>query len=44
LKQVQSLLIDEAMKRAQGNQSLAAGLLGISHQALNKRLQRKPKD
>jgi DNA-binding NtrC family response regulator len=44
IKQANELLIEEAMKRAQGNQSLAAGLLGISHQALNKRLLRKQKD
>jgi DNA-binding NtrC family response regulator len=44
MKQADELLIEEAMKRAQGNQSLAAGLLGISHQALNKRLLRKQKD
>jgi len=44
IKQAIDLLIAEAMKRAQGNQSLAAGLLGISHQALNKRLLRKKKD
>jgi transcriptional regulator with PAS, ATPase and Fis domain len=43
LKQAQELLIEEAMQRARGNQSLAAVLLGISHQALNKRLQRKTK-
>jgi two-component system nitrogen regulation response regulator GlnG len=43
LKQATDLLIAEAMKRTQGNQSLAAGLLGISHQALNKRLLRKKK-
>jgi DNA-binding NtrC family response regulator len=38
LKQADALLITEAMKRARGNQSLAAGLLGISRQALSKRL------
>jgi len=42
LRQVQELLIAEALKRAAGNQSIAAGLLGITHQALNKRLQPKP--
>jgi len=41
LRQVRELLIEEALKRAGGNQSIAAGLLGISHQALNKHLQRK---
>lgn len=34
------LLVEEAMKRAKGNQSLAARLLGISQSALNKRLKR----
>jgi DNA-binding protein Fis len=33
-------LIDEAMKRAGGNQSIAALSLGISRQALNKRLKK----
>ena len=44
IKQVTELLIDEALKRAHGNQSIAAGMLGISHQALSKRLRsrRKP--
>ena len=38
LDQAADLLIDEALKRANDNQSIAAGMLGISHQALNKRL------
>lgn len=42
LQQVRQLLIAEALKRSGGNQSIAAGLLGISHQALNKRLKSKP--
>ncbi|MCB2183458.1 MAG: sigma-54 dependent transcriptional regulator [Desulfobulbaceae bacterium] len=33
-----NLLIDEAMRRADNNQRVAAGLLGISRQALNRRL------
>ncbi len=44
INQAVELLVDEAMKRAQGNQSLAAGLLGISHQALNQRLRRSQKE
>jgi len=40
LKQVNELLIEEAMKRAGDNQTLAARLLGISHQALSKRLKK----
>ena len=38
LKDSQQLLVDEALKRSAGNQSVAARLLGISRQALNKRL------
>ncbi|PLX86602.1 MAG: two-component system response regulator [Desulfuromonas sp.] len=34
------LLVGEAMKRSKGNQSIAAGLLGISQQALSKRLKK----
>ncbi|MGA2615424.1 MAG: sigma-54 dependent transcriptional regulator [Spirochaetia bacterium] len=45
LDQASELLIDEALSRAGGNQSIAAGMLGISHQALNKKLrQRKLQD
>jgi len=39
------LLFDEALKRAEGNQSVAARLLGVSPQAVSKRLKlRKAKD
>ena len=38
LKEVSWLLIEEAMERAQGNQSIAARLLGVTPQALSKRL------
>jgi DNA-binding NtrC family response regulator len=41
LKQVQHLLIEEAMKRAQNNQSIAARLLGVTRQALSRRLRTK---
>ena len=41
LSQVQDLLIGEAMKRAKGVKSTAAMLLGITPQALGKRLGRK---
>jgi DNA-binding protein Fis len=34
-------LIDEALGRTGGNQTIAAGLLGISRPALNKRLSRR---
>ncbi|OGP63477.1 MAG: two-component system response regulator [Deltaproteobacteria bacterium RBG_13_47_9] len=39
-KQSEQLLVSEAMKRASGNQAIAAQLLGITRQALNKRLKR----
>ncbi len=38
LQQVGKLLVDEAMQRSTGNQSIAARLLGISQPALSKRL------
>ncbi len=38
LKQAEETLIAEALKRSDGNQSIAARLLGISRQALNRRL------
>jgi DNA-binding NtrC family response regulator len=41
LDEAAGLLIEEALKRANGNQSIAAGMLGISHQALNKRLHQR---
>jgi DNA-binding NtrC family response regulator len=41
IREANGLLIEEALNRAGGNQSVAASLLGISHQALSKRLQRK---
>ena len=40
LKQIEQLLIDEALKRSNRNQSIAALSLGISRQALNKRLKK----
>jgi DNA-binding NtrC family response regulator len=40
LKQAELLVIDEAMKRSKGNQAIAALSLGISRQALNKRLRK----
>ena len=38
LKETEHYLIEEALRRADGNQGIAAGLLGITRQALNKRL------
>jgi DNA-binding NtrC family response regulator len=40
LKKIEQLLIDEALNRSNGNQSIAALSLGISRQALNKRLKK----
>ena len=40
LKQSEEFLIDKALKISEGNQGVAASMLGISRQALNKRLQR----
>jgi two-component system nitrogen regulation response regulator GlnG len=40
LKDAEESLIDEALRRAGGNQSVAAGLLGLSRRALNNRLRR----
>jgi two-component system nitrogen regulation response regulator GlnG len=42
LKDAEESLIDEALRRAGGNQSVAAGLLGLSRRALNNRLRRGP--
>lgn len=44
IKQAAGLLVDEAMRRSGGNQSRAARMLGISQQALSKRLKKKPED
>ena len=41
IKEASRLLVQEAMRRAGGNQSIAAGMLGISQQALSKRLKQK---
>jgi two-component system response regulator HydG len=43
LKEVADLLVAEAMRRANGNQSLAAGLLGVSQSALSHRLKKQAK-
>lgn len=41
MRDAQALLIDEALRISNGNQGLAANMLGISRQALNNRLRRK---
>jgi DNA-binding NtrC family response regulator len=38
IKEASNKLVIEAMKRAKGNQTLAASMLGITRQALSKRL------
>ena len=43
LKEMEKLVIAEALKRADGNQTVAARLLGMSKQALNNRLNRARK-
>ncbi len=40
IKEGTRLLVEEALKRSGGNQSIAAGMLGISQQALSKRLKK----
>jgi DNA-binding NtrC family response regulator len=42
MREAQALLISEALRIANGNQGVAAGMLGISRQALNNRLRRRP--
>jgi DNA-binding NtrC family response regulator len=40
IKQVERLVVDEALRRSSGNQAIAAMMLGITRQALNKRLKK----
>jgi DNA-binding NtrC family response regulator len=44
LKSIQDSLVREAMRRSKKNQSTAAGMLGITRQALNRRLQQMDTD
>jgi DNA-binding NtrC family response regulator len=41
LKQAENWLVAEALRRTDGNQVIAARMLGITRQALNQRLKRK---
>jgi DNA-binding NtrC family response regulator len=41
LREVEELLIEAAMERAQGNQTVAASLLGISQSTLSRRFAKK---
>lgn len=40
IKEMNDLLINQALERTNGNQTLAAELLGLTRQALNKRIKR----
>lgn len=44
LKQAQKILVHEAMRRTKNNQSIAAEILGITRQALNKRLKEEKEE
>ncbi len=44
LEQAEEMLIEEALKRTDGNQTLAAQLLGITRQTLNRHLKQKKAD
>ncbi len=44
LKNAEAFLIEKALEQAKGNQGIAASILGISRQALNKRLTRRKTD
>lgn len=43
IKEAEEFLVSEALKLAGGNQGIAASMLGLTRQALNKRLTRKEK-
>ena len=40
-KEAEELLLTEALRRADGNQGVAAAMLGITRQAVNQRLMRR---
>ena len=44
LRDAEAAVIEEALKRAEGNQTIAAELLGVSRRALNNRLRRREGD
>lgn len=43
MNQAEELLIDEALKRTSGNQTLAASLLGVTRQTINRHVHRRQK-
>lgn len=44
MKEVEDFLIKEALEKADGNQSIAASLIGISQATLSRRLKKSPQD
>lgn len=44
LEEAKDYLVTEALKRAEGNQGIAAGMLGITRQALNRRLHKASRE
>ncbi|PLX75980.1 MAG: two-component system response regulator, partial [Desulfuromonas sp.] len=44
LAEATQTLVDEALKRSEGNQAIAAKMLGITRQALNQRLKRRQEE
>lgn len=44
IKEVEDQLVQEALKRSEGNQSIAAKMLGISRQTLNKKIKKDNSD
>jgi len=44
LREASEALVEEAISRAGGNQGVAAGLLGLSRTALNRRLKHRDED
>jgi DNA-binding protein Fis len=43
IREAEQILVDEALSRSKNNQSIAAGMLGLTRSALNKRIN-KPAD
>ena len=44
LKEISEMLLDEALRRSNNNQSIAAQMLGVTQQALSKRLRNRHQD
>jgi|WetSurMetagenome_2_1015567.scaffolds.fasta_scaffold04603_5 DNA-binding NtrC family response regulator len=41
IREAEQLLVDEALNRSKGNQTIAAGMLGLTRSALNKRINKQ---